>query len=203
MADAGSYQCKVSNGNSSASCNKVNVKVLEKVRITKQLSSQVLTAGDNIELNIGASGAKPLTYRCYKDGTLLVTSSNPADLIIPGSTENDSGSYRCNVSNAGSSASTISADITVLTDYNGTIQLAWSAPKKREDGSSLGSAEIHSYNIYLASGLDQQFDLAHSTETTTATLSGLVPRTYYLSLTTVDTNNMESARSAPVAITVR
>jgi hypothetical protein len=55
----------------------------------------------------------------------------------------------------------------------------------------------------LASGLDQQFDLAHSTETTTATLSGLVPRTYYLSLTTVDTNNMESARSAPVAITVR
>jgi len=203
MSDAGSYQCEVSNSVNTLKCNSVTVTVLEKVRITKQLSSQVLTAGDLITLDIAATGALPITYRCFKDGTLLVTSTSPTDLIIPGSTESDSGSYYCEVSNAGSRVTSTSATITVLVDYKGTIELAWSAPASREDGSSLTNHEIQRYNIYMSTNRYSGFELAKSTETTSAAIGGLAPNTYYLSLTTVDTNNMESMRSSPVAVRVQ
>ncbi|WP_290583842.1 immunoglobulin domain-containing protein [Ketobacter sp.] len=202
MNMAGDYRCVVQNAVNSVSCNTVTVAVMEKVRITKQLSNQILPAGKDILLDIQATGALPITYRCFKNGALLVTTQNPADLIIPGSTASDSGQYHCQLSNAGSAATSTTAEVTILTDEKGSIMLSWNPPQKRADGSRLEAGEIQGYSIYMATEVDGGYDQVKHTNKTSAEITNLAVDTYYIRITTVDSMGLESAMSAPIPITL-
>ncbi|HWN96123.1 MAG TPA: immunoglobulin domain-containing protein, partial [Methylomirabilota bacterium] len=77
-ADAGSYSIVVSNALASAlSSNAIlSVGCAAPVTITHQPTSHVLTAGDTLILNVGASGTAPLAYRWFRNGVPLTAGTN-------------------------------------------------------------------------------------------------------------------------------
>ena len=204
MSDAGDYYCVVSNSVNSVTCNTVSVTVLEKVRITKQPSNQILNPGDDIVLDLVATGELPLTYQCYKGNSLLITSNDVADLVIPAGSASDSGNYYCVVSNEGSTVTTVGADITILAENNakGSAQLGWNAPKFRADGETLSASEIKGYNVYMSEAENGTYKQVTTTASTSTEITELELGIYYFKLTTVDNTGLESAMSVAIPINV-
>lgn len=204
LAQAGEYQCQVTNSVNTEACNSVTVSVREKVRITKQPASQVLSEGDTITLGIAATGEAPIKYQCYHGTTLMITSTDPADLIIPSSTAADNGDYYCLVSNAGSQATSSTANVTVVQALRGIISLSWSAPSARSNGQTLAANEIQGYSVYMARDLSDSFEWVATTsaDEISTELTGLADGDYYFSLTTIDIDDLESALSAPFKVTI-
>ena len=206
LSQAGSYYCVVKNSVDSATCNSVKVDVLAKVKITKQLANQTLNEGDTIALDFAASGAGPITYRCYFNGQQIVSSTSVADLVIPSATTADSGSYNCSASNAGSSATTNTVQISVLAQtVTASAQIQWTAPTTRADGTPLASGDINGYEIFVADSATGPYSMALSTDanTTQGVVTGLSVGTHYIGIKTIDTNNMESAMSSPISLTIK
>ena len=84
------------------------------------------------------------------------------------------------------------------------LNLSWVAPSAREDGSALSLSEIASYRIYYGteSG-DYQNELdVNDSSAVQAQISGIGSGTYYIALSTVDTEGRESSFSTEVVITV-
>lgn len=82
------------------------------------------------------------------------------------------------------------------------IDLSWSAPVMRTDGSSASLSDIGGYKLYVGtvSGVyNPAIDLGN---TTAHTLASMATGTYYLALSAYDTNALESARSSEFAVTV-
>lgn len=206
MANAGSYQCIVRNSVSSVNCNAVNVTVREKVRITKQLSNQTLNEGDSIVLDLAASGEAPLNYQCYHNGVSVVAATNPSSLVIPNAQASDAGSYHCVVSNAGSSATSNTASVSVVSSViTRSALLTWTAPTTRANGEPLGSNEIAGYEVYMATDRNGPFDSIMTTEgnTTRAQINDLTPGTYYFAITTLDNHGLESEMSEVFSLVIR
>ena len=79
----------------------------------------------------------------------------------------------------------------------GDITVSWVAPAEREDGSALSMAEIAGYRVYYG---DSQGNYTHEVaidngNTMSVTLHNLAAGTYYIVVTTVDTDGRESAFS--------
>lgn len=84
------------------------------------------------------------------------------------------------------------------------ISLSWTAPTSRESGESISLSEIAGYRIYYgnSSGIyPNQFRIEDST-TVHAVLSDLESATYYVVLTTIDTDGRESTFSDEIARTL-
>lgn len=205
MSQAGSYQCIATNSVNSTSCAAVTVTVREKVRITKQLSNQLLNDGDDIVLNLSATGEAPINYQCYQGTKLVVASTNVADLVIPDTGAADSGNYRCVASNAGSSATTgtVAISITAAAASKSAI-LSWTQPTKRANGENLSASEIAGYEIYMATSAGGAFSTVMTTGPgeTQALITELVPGEYYFGITTLDTNGLESGMSSVSKVTI-
>ena len=92
------------------------------------------------------------------------------------------------------------------TDSTGStaLNLSWVAPSEREDNSALALSEIASYCIYYGteSGNYQNKLDVNDSSAVQAQLSGIPPGTYYVSITTVDTEGRESSFSTEVVVTV-
>ena len=202
MDQAGDYHCIVSNSVNSVTCSTASVKVLEKVRITKQPSSQILPEGEDIVLDIQATGALPITYQCFKGNSLLITTSSVQDLIIPASTASDTGDYYCVVSNEGTSATSNIAEISILANNDGAVLLSWQAPAYRTNDEQLSAHEIQGYNIYMSTTANGTYEQVKTTSGTSAEITGLANGTYYFKLSTLDNSGLESALSAPVAVEI-
>lgn len=82
--------------------------------------------------------------------------------------------------------------------------LEWSAPLTREDGSSLADGEIRGYQLYYRLRHQDEFQtlFVDSNEGTRLPLDGFDPGAYEFSITTVDTEGLESRRSDPVAVDI-
>ena len=80
--------------------------------VTTHPASQTLAAGATLNLNVVATGTSPLTYAWYKDGR-LVASGSTAAFTRNAVAAADAGTYRAVVSNAGGSATSNGATITV------------------------------------------------------------------------------------------
>ncbi len=205
MAQAGNYQCVVTNSVGTVNCAAAAVTVREKVRITKQLSNLVLDEGDSIALNLAATGEAPISYKCYQGSTLIVSGSNVADLVIPNASASDSGSYYCVASNAGSSAttSTVTVSVTAST-LTRSAMVSWAQPTKRANGDSLKASEIAGYEIYIATSTSGPFTTvmtAGPTETQ-AVITDLAPGVYYFGITTLDTHGLESDMSSVTKVVI-
>ena len=203
-AQAGSYKCVVRNSVNKLDCAAANVVVKKKVQITKNLTNQILNAGENIKLDIAATGAGPIQYKCYRDGKLAVSATSSNGLVISNSKGSDSGNYYCDISNSGSSATSATAKITVLEDTTRKITLRWAAPTERENGASLRKVELDKYIIYLADQRDGPFEVAKTVNasSTSAELTGLHSGDYYLAMSTVDKLGMESEKSGVARIDI-
>jgi hypothetical protein len=101
-------------------------------------------------------------------------------------------------SSGGSSGSSGSA----AAPPTGTITLSWTAPQTRADGTPL--TDLAGYRIYYgtSSGLYTQSVTVNSASATTYTLANLAAGTYYLTMKSFDTSNIESAGTAEASKTI-
>jgi hypothetical protein len=80
--------------------------------ITQQPVSQTAWMGDHVTLQVGVSGALPLTFQWLKAGTTLPGATGPA-LEVASVTRSDSGTYSVMVSNPGGEISSSNATLRV------------------------------------------------------------------------------------------
>lgn len=79
-----------------------------------------------------------------------------------------------------------------------TVNVSWDAPTERVDGTPLEASEIGEYRVYYRSNGIERMASTTSTSMDITELYGL----YVFQVTTVDTNGLESERSAEHEITV-
>ncbi|WP_197486065.1 immunoglobulin domain-containing protein, partial [Oleiphilus sp. HI0061] len=151
LSDAGSYDVTVSNTQGSATSFSANLSVLSisvPVSITQQPYSQEINAGESVDLTVRTSGDGPFSYQWLFNGEELV-GANSQDLSISNAGIEDTGLYSVVVSNASSEAYSQEALVSV-NSLPSSLELSWSAPSTREDGSALESSEISAYVIEYA-----------------------------------------------------
>ena len=111
----GSYSCFVSNVagtvTSSAAILTVNAAAVAPT-ITTQPVSRTVTAGTNVSFTVAATGTAPLNYQWRFNGANIVGATS-ATLTLTSVTTGQSGSYSCVVTNAGGSATSAEAVLTV------------------------------------------------------------------------------------------
>ena len=95
-------------------------------------------------------------------------------------------------------------DADLDTPATNALGLTWAAPSERENGSVLSLSEIASFRIYYgteAGYYEKQIDIDDS-----SAVQGDVPSipagTYYVVVTTIDTDGRESMYSSEVVITI-
>ena len=98
---------------------------------------------------------------------------------------------------------------TVVMTINGvdepnTIILSWVAPAEREDNSALSLSDIAGYKIYYGTTQSQYSDNVTINDSTATgyTFTSLPAGTYYIVVTTIDTEGRESQYSPEVVITI-
>ena len=111
----GSYSCFVSNvagtATSSAAALTVNAAPIAPT-ITTQPVSRTVTAGTNVSFTVAASGTSPFSYQWRLNGVSL-SGATSATLTLSSVTTGQSGNYSCVVTNAGGSATSSAATLTV------------------------------------------------------------------------------------------
>lgn len=121
------------------------------------------------------------------------SSSSPAVTSAPAPTAN-------------STSSTPAATSTPSTGSSYSIHITWVAPTTRADGSALPISALTGYRLfYTRDGSSSSEDTVVSINggTTTSTQLSLPSAgTYAFSITAIDSNNVESALSTPVSITI-
>ena len=84
------------------------------------------------------------------------------------------------------------------------LGISWTAPSEREDNSALSLSEIAGFRIYYgteAGDYQNQIDINDSSSSQ-AQVEDLASGTYYVVVTTVDTDGRESLYSPEVVITL-
>lgn len=83
-------------------------------------------------------------------------------------------------------------------------KLTWRAPMTREDGSSLYPGEIQGYRIYVKAGDRGRVRTIPIDDATSTSLSldRFAPGVYQFSISTVDTNGLESRRSVTIRVSI-
>ena len=118
-------------------------------------------------------------------------SSRPSSKKIPDA-------YRAAATSSTSVAVKASTDKAV--GKTGTLELSWSAPATRTDGEPLPLYEINGYRLYYGTKKGEYVQGANIKDGTaqSASVTGVPVGTYYVVLTTYDSNGVESDYSAPV-----
>lgn len=204
-ANAGSYSCRVTDGATTYNCTPFSLAVNQIVRITQQPSNQMVNEGTSVSMNVTATGTGPINYQWYYNGT-AISGATTSTLSFPSTLLTNAGSYYCVVSNAGSSATSTSATLSVMAVTKTTsATISWTPPSAREDGTPLASTDIAGYNLYHS-------DTDGASMTKIATLSAadlsyvvteLTAGTHFFAATTVDTNGVESALPTPTTTTIQ
>lgn len=203
---AGTYSCSVTDGELTVNCNSFALTVNRIVRITTQPSNQAVSEGVNVQLSVVASGTGPLSYQWYFNGQSL-SGASTATLSLNNIAVNKAGSYYAVVSNAGSSATsnTVNVSVTPAIVTNGRAQITWSRPTTRADGSTLTAGEIAGYKLYYSQtsngSLSPLVDL--TSNEVSVVVDELAAGTHYFAMSTQDTNGLESSLSARFSVTIQ
>lgn len=86
-----------------------------------------------------------------------------------------------------------------------TVQLSWTPPATRADGSALQISELTGYRLYIVADADASQDTTMSISggtTTTAQVALTAPGSYTFAITAVDVNGLESSLSNQVPLTL-
>lgn len=107
------------------------------------------------------------------------------------------------------STSSVSVAVKASSDKDagktGVMELSWSAPATRTDGEPLSLSEIGGYRLYYGKQKGDYVQGANIKDGSaqSATVTGVPLGTYYVVLTTYDSNGVESDYSSAVRKTVR
>jgi len=90
---------------------------------------------------------------------------------------------------------------TVIEEFS----LVWTAPSEREDGTPLPLSEISGYRIYYGAEEGDHTGVIDVSDSSSfgANLSFLAPGIYYVVVTTVDTNELESRTSNEISLAIQ
>lgn len=205
LASAGSYSCRVTDGRTTYTCTPFTLTVNEIVRITTQPSNQMVNEGTSTSVSISATGTGPINYQWYYNGT-AISGATTNTLSFPSIQLTNAGSYYCIAKNAGSTATSSSALLSVLAvPKTASATVRWSAPTAREDGTALPATDIAGYNLYysVVSGGAMTKIASLSASDLSYVVTDLTAGTYYFAATTVDSKGMESAMPTPVSTTIQ
>ncbi|WP_166262357.1 fibronectin type III domain-containing protein [Marinobacter salicampi] len=88
--------------------------------------------------------------------------------------------------------------------YTRRPSLSWNAPMTRENGSKLYVGEIEGYRLYyrLRNRSNYRSVTLDGYDATSFKLNGLTPGIYEFTITTLDTEGLESRRSKPLSVNV-
>jgi hypothetical protein len=111
--DAGNYSLLVSNRVGTAITTNALLTVNVPAFITDHPDSSEVTEGTSVTLSVTADGTAPLRYRWQKNGTNVNAATNRT-LNFAVVTNHHAGNYRCIVTNAFGSATSLVAALTVL-----------------------------------------------------------------------------------------
>ncbi|HEO70514.1 MAG TPA: hypothetical protein ENN80_04570, partial [Candidatus Hydrogenedentes bacterium] len=106
--DAGGYRCVVSDEKTDVKPSSVAyLTVADHLVVTDDPDDASLFAGDSVTFSVGVVGGKgTLTYRWQKDGKDIIGAPNSPDYTLTSLVPNDSGFYRCIVSDQGTDVRT-------------------------------------------------------------------------------------------------
>lgn len=205
LDNAGTYSCVVNDGRTKISCKPFTLTVNEIVRITAQPSNQMVDAGSSAKLTVAATGAAPLSYQWYYNGS-AISGATASSLTYTSTTTANSGNYYCIVKNPGSSATSSTAALQIVAVVkSGSAQISWSTPTTRQDGTALTATEIAGYNLYhSATSTSSLSKLASLTPSELSiVVSDLAAGTHYFALSTIDKNGLLSSLSSAISVTIQ
>lgn len=205
-ASAGTYSCSVSDGELTVNCNSFSLAVNQIVRITTQPSNQMVNEGVDVDLSVVATGTGPLSYQWHFNGQ-AISGATSANLNLTDVSVDDDGNYYCVVTNAGSSATTTTANVDVAPTVAaiGRAQISWSRPTTRSDGTNLDASHIASYTLYHADSADGALEPLVELQPSelSVLVEDLTAGTHYFAMTTEDTTGLESAMSTRFSVTIQ
>ena len=112
VSHAGTYRCRVWNAGGEVYTQDATLAVVVQPSIVTDPASQTVALGGSVMFTVVATGDEPLEYVWYKDGTLLIGCPCPS-YMISNAQPSDAGEYYCTVRNAGGSAQSLHAVLTV------------------------------------------------------------------------------------------
>ncbi|MEM7167916.1 MAG: immunoglobulin domain-containing protein [Planctomycetota bacterium] len=112
-ADAGSYDCVVTNGCGSVPSDAVTVAVTAFPVITGDLLDIEACTGDMVTLEVTTTPASGLTYQWFLDGA-AISGANGASYVIAAAASVDAGLYRVDISAGSCTVSSADATLTIL-----------------------------------------------------------------------------------------
>ena len=114
VANVGTYDAVVSNGNGSATSAVAQLTVSVPPAITAQPSNQTVSAGNTVKFQVGASGSSPLSYQWWFNGTNAIGTGTDT-LTLTNVQANQIGGYSATVANFAGTATSTVAILTVRT----------------------------------------------------------------------------------------
>lgn len=112
-ADAGAYDCVVSNGCSTQTSAAATLTVNTAPGITAHPQSQTVVEGDPVSFTVSASGTPPLAFQ-WRKNALDIGGANSPTFAIAAAAPGDAGAYDCVVTSACGSATSDPAVLTVV-----------------------------------------------------------------------------------------
>lgn len=110
-ADAGNYDCVVSNSCGSTTSDTAVLTVTESINFTTHPQSQSVCAGDAAGFSVTVTGGAPITYQWQRNGVNIPGAIGPTYNVLSASQSN-AGTYRCVVTNP---CGTVNSNNAVLT----------------------------------------------------------------------------------------
>jgi hypothetical protein len=150
-----SYSCFVSNvagtATSSAAVLTVNAAAVAPT-ITTQPASRTVTAGTNVSFTVAATGTAPFSYQWRFNGANIAGATS-ATLTLTSVTTSQSGSYSCVVTNAGGSATSAGAVLTVNAAVTQPTKLTITMQGQGTVTPNLNGAALTIGQVYTLSAL--------------------------------------------------
>ena len=113
LGDTGIYSVEVSNSVGNVTGDILNLTINENLGIIQDLEDQTVTSGTAVAFEIIAIGAEPFQYQWRFNGD-IITGQLANTLSLPSVSLTDAGNYAVDVTNAGGSVSSRSAQLTVI-----------------------------------------------------------------------------------------
>ncbi len=218
LSDAGVYKVQVRNAINSAFSKEAMLSVKAKpvavvvspvsLFITQQPLSQALVEGAQARFSVNTNLLDGLTYQWFKDSTPIMGATG-VELMIPVAGTADAGLYRVRVSRGVDTIYSDSAYLAVSQKIGEPlkgreIELSWSVPDQREDGSYLSLNEISGYVIVWGSAsgdLRQQRQVSGASVRSTL-ISGLTVGPHYFRIATVDSRGVQGRFSPEISVQI-
>lgn len=202
---AGTYDCLITDGTLIESCDGfvLQVDTVQFVDITSQPGNQVVSEGENVSLSVQAVASGALSYQWYVDDS-AISGATSSVLTLSDVTLNDQGSYKCVVTSGNLTETSSTASLSV-SPVVGSVEITWSAPSQRADGSDLAAADIAAYEIHYSASAGGELTLIDTVAAGSENvfnMEGMSKGIHYFALATVDKNDLKSDLSSAIAVTI-